>query len=130
MINLGIGVNQQTTAQTKQMRDDFCQMYDFDPQPLLQYVWLKIVGDLFQKYQQRYIKKMPDTSLTEKQDRMLKEIHTQYIESLKASNRRPTDKTRIMDILSMQKPSTLNQLIAEYEKKDKDAEKERRAREM
>ena len=130
MINLGLGVNQQTTTQTKQMLDDFCAMYDFDPQPLLEYVWLRIVGDLFQKYQQRYIRKMPDTSLTEKQDRMLKEIHQHFIESLRNGNRRPTDKTRIMDILAMQKPSSLNQLIAEYEKKDKDTERERRMREM
>lgn len=130
MINLGLGVNQQTTAQTKQMLDDFCAMYDFNPQPLHEYVWLRIVGDLFQKYQQRYIRKMPDTSLTEKQDKMLKEIHQHFIESLRAGNRRPTDKTRIMDILAMQKPSSLNQLIAEYEKKDKDAERERRMREM
>jgi hypothetical protein len=130
MINLGLGINQQTTAQTKQMLDDFCAMYDFNPRPLHEYVWLKIVGDLFQKYQQRYIRKMPDASLTEKQDRMLKEIHQHFIESLRAGNRRPTDKTKIMDILSMQSPSSLNQLIAEYEKKDKDAERERRMREM
>jgi len=130
MVNLSLGINQQTTAQTKQMLDDFCEMYDFNPQPLIEYIWLKVVGDLFQKYQQRYIRKMPDTSLTEKQDKMLKEIHHHFIESLKAGNRRPTDKTRIMDILAMQKPSSLNQLIAEYEKKDKDAERERRMREM
>jgi hypothetical protein len=130
MINLGLGINQQTTAQTKQMLDDFCAMYDFNPRPLHEYIWLKIVGDLFQKYQQRYIRKMPDTSLTEKQDRMLKEIHQHFIESSRAGNRRPTDKTRIMDILSMQSPSSLNQLIAEYEKKDKDAERERLMREM
>jgi len=130
MINLGLGTNQQTTSQTKQMLNDFCEMYDFNPQPLLEYVWLRIVGDLFQKYQQRYIRKMPDTSLTEKQDMMLKEIHQHFIESLRAGNRRPTDKTRIMDILAMQKPSSLNQLIAEYEKKDKDAERERRMREI
>jgi hypothetical protein len=130
MINLGLGTNQQTTIQTKQMLDDFCAMYDFNPQPIHEYIWLKIVGDLFQKYQQRYIRKMPDTSLTEKQDMMLKEIHKHFIESVKANNRRPTDKTRIMDILAMQKPSSLNQLIAEYEKKDKDAERERRMRDM
>lgn len=130
MINLGLGVNQQTTSQTKQMLNDFCAMYDFNPQPVLEYIWMRIVGDLFQKYQQRYIRKMPDTSLTEKQDTMLKEIHRHFIESLRAGNRRPTDKTRIMDILSMQKPTTLNQLIAEYEKKDKDAERERLTREM
>jgi hypothetical protein len=131
MINLGIGVNQQTTVQTKQMRDDFCAMYNFDPQPLHEYVWVRIVEDLFRKYQQRYIKKMmPDTTLTEKQDKMLKEIHQHFLDSLKHSTRRSTDKIRIMDILAMQKPSTLNQLIAEYEKKDKDAERERRTREM
>ncbi len=130
MTNLVSGVNQQTTAQTKQMVDDFCAMYNFSPQPLLEYIWVKVVGDLFQKYQQRYIRKMPDTSLTEKQDKMLKEIHQHFIESLRAGNRRLTDKTRIMDILWMQKPPSLNQLIAEYEKKDKDAERERRMREM
>lgn len=130
MINLGLGTNQQTTSQTKQMLDDFCAMYDFNPQPLLEYIWVKIVGDLFQKYQQRYIRKMPDTSLTEKQDNMLKEIHRHFIESLRTGNRRLTDKTRIMDILSIQKPSSLNQLITEYEKKDKDSERDRRMREM
>jgi len=130
IINLGLGTNQQTTSQTKQMLDDFCAMYDFDPQPLIEYIWVKIVGDLFQKYQQRYIRKMPDTSLTEKQDSMLKEIHRHFIKSLRVGNRRLTNKTRIMDILSMQKPSSLNQLIAEYEKKDKDSERNRRMREM
>lgn len=123
MITMGLGINQQTTVQTKQMLDDFCAMYDFNPQPLLEYVWIKIVGDLFQKYQQRYIKKMTDTSITDKQDKMLKEIHQHFIESLRAGNRRPTNKMRINDILVMQKPSSLNQLIAEYEKKDKDAER-------
>ena len=123
IINLGLGINQQTTVQTKQMLDDFCEMYYFNPQPLHEYIWLRIVEDLYQKYQQRYIKKMPDTSLTEKQDKILKEIHRHFIESLRAGNRRQTDKTRIMDILAMQKSSSLNQLIAEYEKKDKDADR-------
>ena len=131
MINLGLGVNQQTSIQTQQMCDDFCKMYDFNPQPLMEYIWNKIVEDLFQKYKQRYIKKLGDVSpITEKQDKMLKEIHQHYIESLNRGNRRPTNKTRIMDILAIQKPSSLNQLIAEYEKKDKDAEKERHMKEM
>jgi len=129
IVNLNRGVNQQTTAQTKKMLNDFCELYDFNPQPLIDYVWLRIVEDLFQKYHQKYIRKSP-TFLTEKQDKMLKEIHQHFIESLVANNRRPIDRNRIMDILAMQKPSSLNQLIAEYEKKDKDAERERRMREM
>lgn len=126
MVNLGLGTNQQTTTSTKQMIDDFCIMYeyDFNPRPIHEYIWRKIAGDLFQKYQQRYIRKMPDASITEKQDRMLKEIHQHFIDSLRAGNRHPTTKTRIVDILWLQKPSTLNQLIAEYEKKDKNAERE------
>lgn len=121
IINMGLGINQQTTTQTKQMLNDFCEMYDdFNPQPLQEYIW-GIAEDLFQKYQQRYIKKIPNISLTEKQDKMLKEIHQHFIESLREGTRRLTDKTRIMDILAIQKPSCLNQLIAEYEKKDKDA---------
>lgn len=127
LIHLAHDTNQQTTAQTGQMLNDFCNMYNFDPQPLLNYIWRRVVEDLFQKYQNRYIKKQPaDPSVTIKQDRMLKEIHWHFNDSIRAGRRRLTDKVRIRDILAMQKPSDLNQLIAEYEKKDKDAERERR----
>lgn len=128
VINLNHGTNQQTTAQTEQMLNDFCNLYrsEFDPQPLLTYIWSRVVEDLFVKYQDRYIKKQPDPTVSNKQDMMLKEIHRYFNESVKAGHRRQTDRLRIRDILAMQKPSDLNQLIAEYEKKDKDAERERR----
>jgi|APSaa5957512535_1039671.scaffolds.fasta_scaffold00260_29 hypothetical protein len=131
LIHLGQGTNQQTTAQTNQMLIDFCDMYDFNAEPLLNYIWRVVVEDLFQKYQIRYIKKnLADPSMSPKQDKMLKEIHMHFSESVRAGRRRQTDRLRIRDILAMQKPSYLNQLIAEYEKKDKDAERERRMREM
>jgi hypothetical protein len=130
MVNLNLGTNQQTTIQTKKVLDDFCNLYEFNPQPLLEYIWVKIVDDLFNKYQQRYIRKQPDSTITENQDKILKKIHGYFIESLRAGNRRSTDKNRIMDILAIQEPTALNQLIAEYEKKDKDEERERRMREM
>lgn len=111
--------------QPQKMIDDFCAMYNYNPKPFQEYIWSKIVEDLFQKYQQRYIKKIPDdTSLTRKQDIMLKEIHRHFINSLKIGNRRSTNKSIIMDILTIQNPSSFNQLIAEYEKKDRDAERE------
>lgn len=130
IVNLNYGINQQTTIQTNQMLKDFCSMYDFNPHPLLEYIWTKIVKDLFQKYKQRYIKKLPDFAITEKQDKMLKEIHNHFIESLRNGTRRVTNESRIMDILTIQEPSSFNQLIAEYEKKDKDSEKEHTLRNM
>jgi hypothetical protein len=137
LINLNHGTNQQTTA--GQMLMDFCAMYQFDPHPLLNYISLRVVEDLFLKYQNRYIWKHPaNPTVSDKQDRMLKEIHWHFNESGRAGLRREgrpqetdgPDRLRIRDILAMQKPSDLNQLIAEYEKKDKDAERERRMREI
>jgi hypothetical protein len=108
--------NNPKTAQTK-MIDDFCELYSFDPTDLKNYIWERVVEDLFQKYQNRYIKKIPDFTTT-KQDKMLNTIHSHYLRFKSSYSR--TDRTRIMNILSIQKPSDLNQLIGEYEKKDKD----------
>jgi len=131
IVNLQHGTNQQTTVQTEQMLRDFCDMYKFDPQPLLNYIWVKVVDDLFHKYQNRYIKKHPaDPTITTKQDMILKDIHSHFSESVREGRRRQTDKRRIADILATQKPPVLNQLIAEYEKKDKDEARERRMMDM
>lgn len=131
VINLRRGTNQQTTAQTQQMLDDFCDLYAFNPYPLQNYIWCKVVEDLFQKYYNRYIRKITaDPSVTVKQDKIIKEVHWYFTESAKNGQYRHTDRIKIKDILAMQKPSELNQLIAEYEKKDKDAERERRTRSM
>lgn len=131
IINLRIRTNQQTTRQTQKMLNDFCNLYNFNPQPLLNYIWLKVVDDLFYKYQNRYIKKQQiDGLITTKQDNILKEIHFHFNESVRANRRCRTDRLRIRDILAMQKPSVLNQLIGEYEKKDRDSEREHHMRDM
>jgi hypothetical protein len=126
VINLRNRTNQQTTAQIGNMLEDFCHLYNFNPQPLLNYIWTTVVVDLFNKYKKRYIDKTEpsDSTITSKQDRMLKEIHNRYNESVRHGNRIITDKNRISDILAIQKPSDLNQLIGEYEKIDKNAKRE------
>lgn len=110
--------NNKETARSP-MIDDFCKLYSFDPTPLENYIWNRVVEDLFQKYLNKYIKKIPDCTTTMKQDKMLQIIHLNYLKSMSMYSRR-TDRPRIMDILSFQKPSDLNQLIGEYEKKDKE----------
>jgi len=126
IINLKHGTNHQTTSQTQKMLADFCRMYQFDSRPLLEYIWTTIAKDLYNKYYNRYITKgHADPSITQKQDMILKQIHNHYVESVKDNHRQNTTRTRINDILSMQKPSVLNQLIGEYKKNDKDAERKR-----
>ncbi len=121
-INLQKGLNQQTVINTEKMLDDFFQLYNFNPSSIRNYIWCKVVDDLFQKYQEMYVKKtFIDPNISIKVSDMLKTIHLYYKES---GFTRRTDRTRIADILAFQKPSMLNQLIAEYEKKDKDALRE------
>jgi hypothetical protein len=125
-VHLTQGTNQQTSAQTRQKLEHFCQMYDFNPQPLLNYIWNTIVSDLFEKYRMRYMTKSENVNVTEKQDYILKEIHKHFCESIRMNQRRRTDKRRINDILVIQTPTILNQLIAEYEKQDRDAARDRK----
>lgn len=126
IINLRHGTNHQTTSQTQKMLADFCRMYQFDSRPLLEYIWTKIAKDLYNKYYNRYIiKGHADPSITQKQDMILKTIHNHYVESVKDEHRQNTTPNKINDILFMQKPSVLNQLIGEYKKNDKDAERKR-----
>jgi hypothetical protein len=79
-----------------------------------------LAEDLFQKYLNRYVKKISaDLSITSRQEAMLAIIHQQYQASYYHGAPYVTDRKRIRDILAVQKPTTLNQLIIEYELKDK-----------
>jgi hypothetical protein len=118
--------NNSNTRETQKVLFDFCRLYNFDPSPLLDYIWARVVEDLFRKYINRYVKKIPDLSITNRQETMLHLIHQQYQNSHLHGRPCVTDKRRIRDILAIQKPSILNQLIIEYEAKDK---KERAAKE-
>lgn len=122
-INLNHGTNHQVTQQVHQMFNDFIALYQFDFQPLLNYIWNTVVEDLYNKYNHRYIKKgLADPTITSKQTKMLEEIHRCFIKY-----HHLTTKLRIRDIFAMQKPSDQNQLIAEYEKRDKDIKRNNRS---
>lgn len=117
MINLTREID---PRKSQKVLHDFCQLYSFDPSPLMNYIWARVTEDLFQKYLNRYVKKISaDLSITNRQEAMLATIHQEYQASCYHGSPHVTDKKRIRDILAVQKPSTLNQLIIEYELKDK-----------
>ena len=111
------------TNQNNKKIIDFTELYkdDFDPHEVLEYIWSRIVVDLFRLYEAQYIKKLPVTILTDKQEYILEVVHSHFLNSGK---RLPTNHQRISDLLAIQKPSILNQLLGEYEKKDKIMKKE------
>ena len=98
---------------------DFLNLYHhvFDPKPIRLYIWSVVVNDLFEKYQQIYIKHT-HLDLLPKTASVLSLIHNEYVESRFSQK---TDRKRIADILACIKPTLLNQLIREYQEKERKA---------
>lgn len=98
---------------------DFLNLYHeiFDPNPVRSYIWSVVVNDLFEKYQQIYIKHT-HLDLLPKTAYALSLIHNEYIESRFSQK---TDRKRIADILACIKPTLLNQLIKENQEKERKA---------
>lgn len=93
----------------------FLDLYNFDPEPVRKLIW-DVAQDLFSKYRDYYI--MRNTAeMSENVSNILSEVHNVY-RNRRYKNFR-IDPNVISDILAMQRPSTLNHLIREYEKENK-----------
>jgi hypothetical protein len=124
-INLAYGTNQQKTKATQKMVEDFIDLYNFKEQAQIveTFIW-NICIDLFQKYQCRYMnKRFIDVSV--KVNDILEKVHFYFLQSIRINDKRITTPNRIRDILEIQTPTTVNKLLAEYEKIEKDSKRNR-----
>jgi hypothetical protein len=107
------------------MVEDFIDLYNFKEQAQIveTFIW-NICIDLFQKYQCRYMnKRFIDVSV--KVNDILEKVHFYFLQSIRINDKRITTPNRIRDILEIQTPTTVNKLLAEYEKIEKDSKRNR-----